>query len=150
MHFKDTDVPIWVHKLELESAFYCCATGADDAVYQAHYLLPKAFNWKTFDDRTVDFAPGLTLHHLPGHTTGLCGLQVNLINDGTFIFVSECVQRRAPCCAPADALAPSQPRPRQGASAARCHTRSPLTHLPIRRTSGLAFLRAGWRAITRL
>ncbi|PWN96635.1 Metallo-hydrolase/oxidoreductase [Tilletiopsis washingtonensis] len=89
MHFKDTDVPIWVHKLELENAFYSCATGADDAVYQAHYLLPKAFNWKTFDDRTVDFAPGLTLHHLPGHTVGLCGLQINLINDGTFIFVSD-------------------------------------------------------------
>jgi glyoxylase-like metal-dependent hydrolase (beta-lactamase superfamily II) len=99
MHFKDTDVPIWVHKLELENAFYSCATGADDAVYQAHYLLPKAFNWKTFDDRTVDFAPGLTLHHLPGHTVGLCGLQINLINDGTFIFVSECVHLGCACAA---------------------------------------------------
>lgn len=39
--------------------------------------------------RTTDLAQGLTLHHLPGHTAGLCGLQINLINSGTYIFVSE-------------------------------------------------------------
>jgi hypothetical protein len=27
-------------------------------------------NWKTFDDRTIDFCQGITLHHLPGHTDG--------------------------------------------------------------------------------
>jgi glyoxylase-like metal-dependent hydrolase (beta-lactamase superfamily II) len=33
-----TQVPIWVHKTELESAFYSCATGADSGVYLAHYM----------------------------------------------------------------------------------------------------------------
>lgn len=68
-HWIGTQVPIWVHKLELESAFYSCATGADDAVYQKHYL-SLDLNWKTFDDRQLDLFTGLTLHWLPGHTQG--------------------------------------------------------------------------------
>lgn len=27
-------------------------------------------NWKTFDEQTMDFCQGITLHHLPGHTDG--------------------------------------------------------------------------------
>ncbi len=38
VHWIGKDTPIWVHKTELESAFYSAATGADDAVYQKHYL----------------------------------------------------------------------------------------------------------------
>jgi glyoxylase-like metal-dependent hydrolase (beta-lactamase superfamily II) len=33
--------------------------------------------------------PGITLHWLPGHTAGLCGMQVNLIDSGTFVFLSD-------------------------------------------------------------
>lgn len=87
-YFKGTNTEIWTHKLELESAFYSCATKADAAVYMPHYL-DLSLNWKTFDERTVDFAPGLTLHHLPGHTAGLCGLQVNLQDSGTYFFLSD-------------------------------------------------------------
>jgi glyoxylase-like metal-dependent hydrolase (beta-lactamase superfamily II) len=46
-------------------------------------------NWKTFDDRTVDFCQGITLHHLPGHTDGLIGMQINLPDSGTFFFISD-------------------------------------------------------------
>ncbi|CAO1614741.1 unnamed protein product [Sympodiomycopsis kandeliae] len=89
-YFKNTQTEIWVHKLELESAYYSCATKADAAVYQPHYLdLSLNLNWKTFDDRSIDFAPGLVLQHLPGHTAGLCGLQVNLQDSGTFFFLSD-------------------------------------------------------------
>ncbi|UZJ51973.1 hypothetical protein CBS101457_001293 [Exobasidium rhododendri] len=88
MHFEGTDIPIWVHKEELLSGFYSVATGADAGVYMPHYM-QTAFNWKTFDERTNDIAQGLTLHHLPGHTAGLCGLQINLIDSGTYIFVSD-------------------------------------------------------------
>jgi glyoxylase-like metal-dependent hydrolase (beta-lactamase superfamily II) len=88
VHWIGKDVPIWVHKIELESAFYSCATGADSAVYQKHYL-SLDLNWMPFDDRTVDLFPGITLHWLPGHTAGLCGMQVNLINSGTFVFLSD-------------------------------------------------------------
>lgn len=87
-YFKDTKAEIWAHKIELEHAFYSCATKADAAVYMPHYL-DLSLNWKTFDDRTVDFAPGITLHHLPGHTAGLCGLQINLQDSGTSFFISD-------------------------------------------------------------
>lgn len=106
------DVEIWVHDKELRSAFWSVATGADVGVYLEHYLkvslelqYPKTgtstidgdfiddtqvgLNWKTFDDRTMDFCQGITLHHLPGHTDGLIGMQLNLPNSGTFFFISD-------------------------------------------------------------
>lgn len=82
------DVEIWVHDLELRSAFWSVATGADVGVYLKHYL-KLDLNWKTFDERTLDFCQGLTLHHLPGHTDGLIGLQINMPNTGTFLFISD-------------------------------------------------------------
>lgn len=65
-----TDVEIWVHDRELRSAFWSVAVKADVGVYLEHYL-KLGSNWKTFDDRTVDFCQGITLHHLPGHTDGM-------------------------------------------------------------------------------
>ncbi|KAF2723821.1 Metallo-hydrolase/oxidoreductase [Polychaeton citri CBS 116435] len=82
------DVEIWVHDLELRSAFWSVATGADVGVYLKHYLRLD-LNWKTFDERTLDFCQGITLHHLPGHTDGLVGMQINLHNSGTFLFISD-------------------------------------------------------------
>ena len=67
------DVEIWVHDRELRSAFWSVATGADVGVYLLHYL-KLDLNWKTFDERTMDFCQGITLHHLPGHTDGLSPL----------------------------------------------------------------------------
>ncbi|KAJ1603450.1 hypothetical protein NDA14_006759 [Ustilago hordei] len=88
-HFRKTDVPIWVHERELKSALFSVATKADAGVYLSWYLSLDELNWKTFDDRTIDFAQEITLHHLPGHTDGLIGMQINLENDGTFLFVSD-------------------------------------------------------------
>ncbi|KAK3075913.1 hypothetical protein LTR53_000342 [Teratosphaeriaceae sp. CCFEE 6253] len=82
------DVEIWVHDLELRSAFWSVATGADVGVYLKHYLRLD-LNWKTFDERTMDFCQGITLHHLPGHTDGLIGMQINLAETGTFLFISD-------------------------------------------------------------
>ncbi|KAH9826756.1 N-acyl homoserine lactonase [Teratosphaeria destructans] len=82
------DIEIWTHDVELRSAFWSVATGADAGVYQQHYL-NLGLNWKTFEDRTMDFCQGITLHHLPGHTDGLIGMQVNLQDTGTFIFISD-------------------------------------------------------------
>jgi glyoxylase-like metal-dependent hydrolase (beta-lactamase superfamily II) len=94
------DIEIWVHDKELRSAFWSVATGADVGVYLQHYMdvrnikTPKSeyslkLNWKTFDERTMDFCQGITLHHLPGHTDGLVGMQLNLLNSGTFFFISD-------------------------------------------------------------
>ena len=46
-------------------------------------------NWKTFDDQTFDFCQGITLHHLPGHTDGLIGMQINMPEMGTYLFISD-------------------------------------------------------------
>ncbi|CAL5873978.1 uncharacterized protein PFLUO_LOCUS8263 [Penicillium psychrofluorescens] len=67
LFFNRPDVEIWVHDLELRSAFWSVATGADIGVYRPNYL-QFSLNWKTFDDRSIDFCQGITLHHLPGHT----------------------------------------------------------------------------------
>ncbi|KAJ5244838.1 hypothetical protein N7489_004934 [Penicillium chrysogenum] len=88
LFFNRPEVEIWVHDVELRSAFWSVATGADDGVYRPNYLQFN-LNWKTFDDRTIDFCQGITLHHLPGHTEGLIGMQVNLRNTGTFVFISD-------------------------------------------------------------
>jgi len=82
------DVEIWVHYRELRSAFMSVATGSDVGVYLEHYL-KLGLNWKTFDDRTIDFCQGITLHHLPGHTDGLIGMQINMADSGTFLFISD-------------------------------------------------------------
>lgn len=37
----------------------------------------------------MDFCQGITLHHLPGHTDGLIGMQINLPDSGTFLFISD-------------------------------------------------------------
>ena len=68
--FRDNkNVEIWVHDKELRAAFWSVATKADAGVYLPHYL-HLDLNWKTFDDRTIDFCQGISLHHTPGHTDG--------------------------------------------------------------------------------
>jgi len=87
-YFKGTQVPIWCQELELKSAFMCVATGMDDAVYLKNYL-DLDLNWKVVDERKIDFCQGITLHHLPGHTQGLMGIQINLPKSGCWIWTSD-------------------------------------------------------------
>ncbi len=87
-HFRGTDVPIYVHETELKHAFWAVATKGDLGVYLEHYLKTD-LNWKTFPNSQFDMFKGITIHHAPGHTPGLCIMQVNLANDGTFIFTSD-------------------------------------------------------------
>lgn len=87
-YFKGSKVPVWCHEQELRSAFLCVATGMDDAVYLKDYL-DLDLNWKVFNEKTLDFCQGIQLHHLPGHTEGLCGIQINLKNSGTWVFTSD-------------------------------------------------------------
>jgi len=89
-HFLGTKVPVYVHEEEFKHACWAVATGADLGVYLPHYMkLEGSINWKTFTDDHLDLFQGLTLHFSPGHTPGLCILQVNLARDGTFIFTTD-------------------------------------------------------------
>lgn len=86
--FVGTDTPIWCHEAELKHAFYSVATGSDLGVYLPHYLRFD-LNWQTFHGASFEIAPGLMLRHSPGHTPGLCILQVNLPESGTWIFTTD-------------------------------------------------------------
>ncbi|CBX95627.1 similar to beta-lactamase domain protein [Plenodomus lingam JN3] len=88
-YFKGTNVPIYVHELELKYAFYSVATKIDNHVYLPHYLTFD-YNWVPLHGSHVDYlAPGLTVHHAPGHTPGLCILQLHLKRTGTWLFTSD-------------------------------------------------------------
>ena len=88
-HFLDTDVPIYTHEEEFKHACWAVATGADLGVYLSHYMILDRLKWNTFNDAHLDLFQGITLHHSPGHTPGLCIMQVNLPRDGTFIWTSD-------------------------------------------------------------
>ncbi|PYH81920.1 metallo-beta-lactamase superfamily protein [Aspergillus uvarum CBS 121591] len=88
-HFRGTDVPIYVHELEFKHACWAVATGADRGVYLADYLSLSSLNWQTFHESSTDLFQGITLHHAPGHTPGLCIMQVNLERDGTIICTTD-------------------------------------------------------------
>ncbi|OJJ65108.1 hypothetical protein ASPSYDRAFT_85086 [Aspergillus sydowii CBS 593.65] len=88
-HFLHTDVPIYVHEEEFKHACWAVATGADLGVYLGHYMLLEELNWNTFTDSTFELFQGITLHHSPGHTPGLCMMQVNLARDGVFLWTTD-------------------------------------------------------------
>ncbi|KAF2850737.1 Metallo-hydrolase/oxidoreductase [Plenodomus tracheiphilus IPT5] len=87
-YFKNTNVPVHVHETELKYAFYSVASKTDNHVYLPHYL-SFDINWVPFHGSYFEIAPGLNLHHAPGHTPGLCILQVNLKESGTWVFTSD-------------------------------------------------------------
>ncbi|KAF2187731.1 Metallo-hydrolase/oxidoreductase [Zopfia rhizophila CBS 207.26] len=86
--FKGTGIPIYVHELEIKYAFYAVATKSDLGVYLPHYLTFD-LNWVPFHGPFLEIAPGLNLHHAPGHTPGLAILQLNMPKSGTWIFTSD-------------------------------------------------------------
>ncbi|KAK3699119.1 hypothetical protein LTR37_016593 [Vermiconidia calcicola] len=87
-NFKGTNVPIYVHEKELKHAYFSVATKTDIGVY-----LPKDLdmnlNWKAFYGPFMEIAPGINLRHSPGHTPGLCIMQVNMPDSGTWIFTTD-------------------------------------------------------------
>lgn len=88
-HFVDTGVPIYVHEEEFKHACWAVATGADLGVYLPHYMDLTRLKWTTFPDTTFDIFQGISLHWCPGHSPGLVMMQVNLKNDGTFIWTTD-------------------------------------------------------------
>ncbi|CEJ80852.1 hypothetical protein VHEMI01012 [[Torrubiella] hemipterigena] len=87
-HFRNTGEPVYCHELEIKNAFYSVATKTDLGLYLPTYL-QFDINWQPFHSANLEFARSLTIHHCPGHTPGLCVLQVNLEKSGTWIFTSD-------------------------------------------------------------
>ncbi|KXL46078.1 hypothetical protein M433DRAFT_4119 [Acidomyces richmondensis BFW] len=88
-HFIGTDVPIYVHEEEFKHACWAVGTGADLGVYLGGYMDLNKLKWNTFTDDHFDLCQGITIHYSPGHTPGLCVMQVNLEKDGTFIWTTD-------------------------------------------------------------
>lgn len=82
------DVTVWAHEIELKHALWSVATKSDPFSYKAYYMYLD-LTWRSFDEDVVDLFKGITMHLLPGHTPGLAAMQVNLPNDGTFIFTND-------------------------------------------------------------
>ena len=89
-HFMNTDVPIYVHEEEFKHACWAVGTGADLGVYLPGYMsLDGSLKWSTFFDPHLDLYRGITIHHSPGHTPGLCVMQVGLEESGTWIWTTD-------------------------------------------------------------
>ncbi|KAK7731418.1 hypothetical protein SLS57_001357 [Botryosphaeria dothidea] len=87
-YFRGTDVPIYVHEKELKHAFYSVASKSDLGVYLPQHLTFD-LNWTPFHGDFLELAQGIILRHSPGHTPGLCILQANLKDSGTWIFTTD-------------------------------------------------------------
>lgn len=86
--FRNTGIPVYVHELELKYAFYSVATKTDFGVYLPHYLTFD-IKWVPIHGSHLEIAQGINIHHSPGHTPGLCIMQVNMPKSGTWIFTSD-------------------------------------------------------------
>lgn len=88
-HFMNSGVPIYVHEEEFKYACWAVGTKTDVGVYLADYMDLAHLNWKTFSDPHYALCQGITLHFSPGHTPGLCVMQVNLSRDGAFVWTTD-------------------------------------------------------------
>jgi N-acyl homoserine lactone hydrolase len=70
-HFDGTDVPVYVHRRELEHAYLSAKSTAGDDAYLASDF-DHDLNWQVVHGER-QLLPGIELLHLPGHTPGLLG-----------------------------------------------------------------------------
>ena len=71
-HFEGTDVPVYVHRRELEHAYLSAKSAAGDDAYLAADF-DRDLEWRVVDRRRYHLLDGVELLHLPGHTPGLLG-----------------------------------------------------------------------------
>jgi glyoxylase-like metal-dependent hydrolase (beta-lactamase superfamily II) len=71
-HFEGTDVPVYVHRRELEHAYLSAKSPAGDDAYLAADF-DRDLEWRVVDRDRYHLLEGFELLHLPGHTPGLLG-----------------------------------------------------------------------------
>ncbi|MFP4591472.1 MAG: MBL fold metallo-hydrolase [Halobacteriales archaeon] len=82
-HFEGTDVPVYVHRREIEHAYLSAKTDAGGMAYwPADFDLD--LNWRVVEgERTL--VDGVELLHLPSHTPGLLGAHIRREGDDVII-----------------------------------------------------------------
>jgi glyoxylase-like metal-dependent hydrolase (beta-lactamase superfamily II) len=84
--FEGTDVPVYVHRRELEFAYLSAKTDVGSVAYWAPDF-DRDLNWRVVEgDRQL--YEGFDLLHLPGHTPGLLGATIEA-GDGTVLVVGD-------------------------------------------------------------
>jgi glyoxylase-like metal-dependent hydrolase (beta-lactamase superfamily II) len=81
--FEGTDTPVYVHCRELEYAYLSGRTDEGSIAYFPPDF-DRELNWRVVHgDRTL--YEGLELLHLPGHTPGMLGARIDLVDDTVLV-----------------------------------------------------------------
>lgn len=80
-----------VHRKELERALFNVFSGQEDtkAYLKEDFADIPGIKYECIEEDYLEFAPGMELVHLPGHTPGVIGLILHLKNSGTIILPSD-------------------------------------------------------------
>lgn len=92
-HFDGTDVPIYVHKDEIQFAYYSEKTDEGLDSYILHDF-DHDLNWKIIHQERENHFEDIEFIHLPGHTPGLIGALVEL-EDETVVLAGDQFYRAA-------------------------------------------------------
>ncbi|MFB6299750.1 MAG: N-acyl homoserine lactonase family protein [Halobacteriales archaeon] len=82
-HFAETETPIYVHRDELQFAYYSATTDEGSIAYLKQDFDHELY-WQIIH-REQELFPGIELIHLPGHTPGLLGARID--RDGGSVLV---------------------------------------------------------------
>ncbi len=91
--FEDRDVPIYVHEEEVKYAYYSAKTPAGSAAYVPDDF-DRDLSWEIVHKPSETHFEGIEFVHLPGHTPGVMGLQLELDDEGTVIIAGDEVYLR--------------------------------------------------------
>jgi glyoxylase-like metal-dependent hydrolase (beta-lactamase superfamily II) len=86
-NFAGTDVPVYVHEDEFKFAYYSAKTTEGSIAYLAKDF-DRDLNWEVVHRHQRTLFDGIELFHLPGHTPGVMGAQVDL-GDETLLIAGD-------------------------------------------------------------
>lgn len=91
-HFAGSEIPIYVHRKELEFGFYSAATQQRDEGYMVDDLF-QDLNWQPLQLQREQYFEGVEFIHLPGHTPGHTGLKIDLNQTGIVVLAADAAHR---------------------------------------------------------
>lgn len=93
-HFDGTDIPIYVHRNELNYAYFSAKTDEGSGGYIAADF-DHDLNWEIIRGRRAQYFTNVEFVHLPGHTPGLMGLFVDFEESPPLLATSDLVYLQA-------------------------------------------------------
>lgn len=86
--FDGTDVPVYVHRQELEYAYLSAKSAAGGEAYLAADF-DHDLNWTVVDQPRYHLVDGIELLHIPGHTPGLLGGLIQRPDDENVLIAGD-------------------------------------------------------------